>query len=68
MLTIKANRNDLAHGIKSFTEVGRDQTTDELLEIKNKVIRYLKQILQNIETYLENAEYLDAAVANIPPK
>jgi MAE_28990/MAE_18760-like HEPN len=64
LLTIKANRNDLAHGIKSFAEVGRDQTTDELLEIKNKVIRYLKQILQNIETYLENAEYLDDAVAN----
>jgi len=66
LLTIKANRNDLAHGIKSFTEVGRDQTTDELLEIKNKVIRYLKQILQNIEAYLENAEYLDAAVLNTP--
>lgn len=64
LLTVKANRNDLAHGIKSFAEVGRDQTADELLEIKNKVIRYLKQILQNIETYLKNAEYLDNAVAN----
>jgi hypothetical protein len=67
LLTVKANRNDLAHGIKSFAEVGRDQTTDELLEIKNKVIRYLKQILQNIETYLENAEYLDSSVVP-PPK
>lgn len=66
LLTIKANRNDLSHGIKSFTEVGRDQTTDELLEIKKKVIRYLKQILQNIESYLENAEYLDAAAVDIP--
>jgi MAE_28990/MAE_18760-like HEPN len=66
LLTIKTNRNDLAHGIKSFTEVGRDQTTDELLEIKNKVIKYLKQILENIETYLENEEYLDTAVENTP--
>lgn len=66
LLTIKEHRNNLAHGIKSFTEVGRDQTTDELLEIKNKVIRYLKQILQNIETYLENREYLDTAVVNFP--
>lgn len=64
LLTIKANRNDLAHGIKSFTEVGRDKTTDELLVIKNKVIRYLKQILQNIEIYLDNKEYLDPSILN----
>jgi MAE_28990/MAE_18760-like HEPN len=59
LLIIKANRNDLAHGFKSFTEVGRDKTADELLEIKNKVIRYLKQIIQNVEDYLNNEEYLD---------
>jgi len=66
LLTVKTNRNDLAHGVKSFTEVGRDYAADNLLEIKNKVIRYLKQILQNIETYLDNAEYLDASAANAP--
>jgi len=66
LLTVKANRNDLAHGIKSFAEIGRDKTADELLEIKNKVIRYLKQILKNIETYLDNKEYLDASILNIP--
>jgi len=54
----------LAHGVKSFTEVGRGQPAVELLEIKNKVITYLRQILQNIETYLDNAEYLDAATAS----
>ncbi|WP_068818617.1 MAE_28990/MAE_18760 family HEPN-like nuclease [Phormidesmis priestleyi] len=62
LLTVKANRNDLAHGIKSFAEIGRDKTADELLEIRNKVIRYLKQILKNIETYLDNKDYLDASV------
>ncbi len=65
LLTVKANRNDLAHGIKSFAEVGRDKTADELLEIKNKVIRYLKQILQNIEVYLESEEYLDDSRKNV---
>jgi hypothetical protein len=64
LLAVKSNRNDLAHGVKSFTEVGRGQTAVELLEIKNKVITYLRQILQNIETYLDNAEYLDAATAS----
>lgn len=58
LLTIKSNRNDLAHGIKSFAEIGRDKSADELLKIKNKVIRYLRQILLNIEKYLANKEYL----------
>lgn len=42
LLIIKSNRNDLAHGIKSFAEVGRDKSAEELLEIKNKVVKYLK--------------------------
>jgi hypothetical protein len=62
LLTIKTNRNHLAHGDNSFAEIGRDKTTDELLEIKNKVIRYLKQILENIEVYLDNKDYLDTSV------
>jgi hypothetical protein len=61
LLTVKSNRNDLAHGIKSFAEVGRDKSADELLEIKNKIVRYLKQILQNIEQYLSNKVYLDSS-------
>jgi MAE_28990/MAE_18760-like HEPN len=65
LLTVKANRNDLAHGIKSFAEVGRDKTADELIVIKNKVIRYLKQILQNIDDYLEGEEYLDNSRRNV---
>ena len=59
LLVIKCNRNDLAHGVKSFEEVGRDQTIEELLEIKEEVIQYLRQILENIKTYLDNQEYLD---------
>jgi hypothetical protein len=59
LLTVKTNRNDLAHGWKSFKEVGADKSTDELLIIKNKVIRYLKQILKNIEKYLHDQEYLE---------
>ena len=59
LLTVKTNRNDLAHGFKSFSEVGRDKSADELLEIKNKVLRYLRQILENIEQYLSDQEYLD---------
>ena len=59
LFIVKTNRNDLAHGLKSFSEVGRDKSADELLEIKNKVLRYLRQILENIEQYLSDQEYLD---------
>lgn len=52
LLIIKSNRNDLAHGYKSFAEVGKEETADELLEIKKKTVSYLREILQNIEQYL----------------
>ncbi|NES67766.1 MAG: hypothetical protein F6K24_22250, partial [Okeania sp. SIO2D1] len=61
LLTVKNNRNDLAHGHKSFAEVGKDKSTDELIEIKNNVVKYLRQIIKNIETYLTNQEYLDSS-------
>ena len=56
---VKNNRNDLAHGIKSFAEVGNHKGADELIEIKNKVVQYLKEILTNIQRYIDNQEYLD---------
>jgi len=59
LLHIKCNRNDLAHGNKSFAEVGRDITIEELLEYKGEVIEYIRQILGNIQTYLDRQEYLN---------
>lgn len=58
LLIIKTNRNDLSHCFKSFEDVGRDATADELLKIQKRVISYLKAILENIESYLSNEEYL----------
>lgn len=64
LLSVKTNRNDLAHGVKSFAEVGKDKTADELIEVKNKVVNYLRQILENIETYLVNKEYLNSSTGS----
>jgi hypothetical protein len=64
LVVIKSNRNDLAHGIKSFEEVGGYQTLEELLEMKEEVVEYLRQILKNIKTYLDNQEYLDVTTNN----
>lgn len=66
LLRIKEHRKNLAHGLKSFAEVGRDKTADELLEIKKKTVRYLREILQNIEQYLSNKDYLDSSTLGTP--
>lgn len=59
LLTVKTRRNDLAHGIYSFKECGKDYTIQDLIAIKNHVIEYLRQILDNIELYITNREYLN---------
>lgn len=58
LLTVKTNRNDLAHGFKSFEEVGKNATVDDLLKIQKRVICYLREILHNIESYLSHEAYL----------
>lgn len=58
LLTVKTNRNDLSHGLKSFEEIGKNAGVEELLQIQKRVISYLKGTLENIETYIDKREYL----------
>jgi len=58
---IKKKRNSLAHGHKSFAEVGRDTGISDLITSKDEVVEYIRQILQNIESYLNSKEYLDSS-------
>jgi MAE_28990/MAE_18760-like HEPN len=60
LLSIKKNRNDLAHGVMSFKEVGQNTSAENLVEISERVIKYLRQILENIDEYLVNQQYLDS--------
>lgn len=55
---VKTRRNNLAHGNISFSECGREFTLEDLVNIKIQVIRYLRQILKNIEQFLTTEEYL----------
>jgi len=57
LITIKNKRNDLAHGIFSFTEVGKEYTIQDLDDMKSTTICYISEILDNIESYLMNKEY-----------
>ncbi|MBP0001492.1 MAG: hypothetical protein J7641_21295 [Cyanobacteria bacterium SID2] len=57
--TVKEKRNALAHGFQSFAEIGREKSAQELYDIQKKVVKYLKEILENINIYISNKEYLD---------
>lgn len=60
LLTVKTNRNDLAHGSKSFAEVGRTFTIADIIRIKKKVIDYLAAMLSNVAAYIQQQHYRSA--------
>ena len=64
LLTIKTHRNDLAHGSKSFAEVGRNFSIQDIREIKSDVFEYLREMFENVGCYIENKHYL-CAPANV---
>lgn len=66
LLTVKTNRNDLAHGNKSFAEVGREHDATDMSDAKEQVVSYLGGILANIEKYISTSMYL-ASPARTPP-
>lgn len=57
LLTVKSHRNDLAHGDKTFDEVGRSFTGRDLLEIAIRTVTYVEGILNNVVDYLEAEGY-----------
>ena len=55
---IKNKRNNLAHGTISFVECGRDYTFDDLVQIKNQTISFLRSILDGMQQYYTEKLYL----------
>lgn len=58
LLTIKTNRNDLAHGNKTFEEVGRDYPAGDLTALARRSMAYIDGILGNVAAYIDAADYL----------
>jgi hypothetical protein len=56
--TIKKRRNELAHGFKSFKECGKAKTFQEMRQIKEQSLLYVEQILQNMNDFLTQKQYL----------
>ena len=55
--TIKEQRNSLAHGRATFSECGRNYTLQELKDIKEEAIRFLSEILNNVQDYVNSKGY-----------
>ena len=55
---LKDKRNDLAHGVFSFEEIGRNVTVQDLEHYVKIVKSYLTKAMDNIADYLSNRRYL----------
>lgn len=58
LLTIKTQRNDLAHGTVSFAECGKNFDIGELMKFKDEAKAYLQETINDIENFLVNDEYI----------
>ncbi len=56
--TVKNARNDLAHGVKSFADVGRNASPSDLELAQIQTIEILSKTLYNIKSYLQRQDYL----------
>lgn len=54
---IKNKRNDLAHGLISFSDCGRDFTIEELIEIKKQALSFMLFILKYVNKQLNCSYY-----------
>ncbi len=57
LLTVKSRRQDLAHGTESFSEVGKQYTTEDVVKIARYSLAYMSAILRHIDTYLDLEGY-----------
>ena len=55
---VKDYRNDLAHGNKTFAEVGRDATVEDLRKHAAHAIVYMREVIRNVDAYLTEQQYL----------
>lgn len=65
MLTVKNNRNKLAHGELSYQEVGRNYTDSDLSGYIDAVFNYVTSFKRIIEQYINGEGYLESKVGSI---
>lgn len=55
-------RNDLAHGNRAFSEVGRDCTASDLREIFSLAVDYMDVVVAHFEEYIQQSGFLGTIV------
>ena len=60
---IKQKRNWLAHGEKTFTEIGSISTYPQLLDAKDNVKLFLEEFINSVEIYIDNQHYKSHAIS-----
>jgi hypothetical protein len=58
LLIVKNARKDLAHGHSSFSEKSRNYTSGDLLAMQKRVTLFLKQVLIDVQNYVDQQKYL----------
>ncbi|WP_404341912.1 MAE_28990/MAE_18760 family HEPN-like nuclease [Vreelandella venusta] len=58
---IKTKRNWLAHGNKSFSDIGKDSTPSDLYSVRDRVFSFLDEFVLNVNTYLRETKYRSAS-------
>lgn len=58
LLRAKVRRNELAHGEKSFAELGKDLAFEELREDARQVFRILMRVATEVDEFLMKRRYL----------
>lgn len=61
LLTVKSLRNDLAHGVKTYDEVGRNYTASDLKELSDRSVAYVEAILTAVDRFLSERRFLRAS-------
>lgn len=56
---VKKKRNDLAHGNISFRDASSQDSVADLTDLSQYTINYLLDILDNVNDYLNDSDYLD---------
>ena len=57
MQTIKDKRNQLAHGEFTFSDIGKNYTSNDLIDYKSEVVTFIENVLNNVETYINAKGY-----------
>lgn len=55
--TIKDKRNQLAHGEFTFSDIGKNYTSNDLIDYKSEVVTFIENVLNNVETYINAKRY-----------